>query len=94
MPPELLEVLKTGGPLVVLLAFIGWWGLNRKWVFGWLYDQEQARHKDEIAKKDAEIELWRTMAINSLGLADQASRQAVKAVGRARRGSTNVPPPA
>lgn len=85
MPPELIEIGKIAGPLVSFLLLIGWWGMNRKWVFGWLYDAEQARHKEEIAKKDVEIAKWQDMAINLAGMADYASRQAVKAVDRQAR---------
>lgn len=82
MPVELIELGKIGGLPVLLLLFIGWWGMNRKWVFGWIYQQEQDRHREEIAKKDAEISKWQDMAIGLAGMADYASRQAVEAVDR------------
>jgi hypothetical protein len=88
MPAELIDVLKTGGPVVVLLVFIGWWGLNRKWVFGWIYEQEQTRHKEEIAEKNAEIKRWQDMALNLGGLAARASNQAIAAIQETK------PPPA
>lgn len=85
MPPELIDVLKTAGPVATLLAVIGWWGLNKKWVFGWLYEQERVRHQQEKDELRAEVERWQNMAIDLAGMADYASRQAVKAVDRHAR---------
>jgi hypothetical protein len=103
MPAELLEIGKIGGPLVLLLLLIGWWGLTKKWVFGWTYEQEQERHKEEIAKRDAEIKRWQDLALDLGGMADFASRQAIVALqeskraagpARPKRGASHDPPPA
>lgn len=47
-----LDLLFTQGPLVVLLLVIIIAGAKRKWVFGWVYEDEQRRS-----------EQWRTLAL-------------------------------
>lgn len=71
-----------GGATVVgiLLFFI--YGQQKGW---WVSGIEYQRLIKELEKRDTEILRWQEMALNSIGLADQASRQAVKAVATATR---------
>jgi hypothetical protein len=67
-PAEILPLINSGG-VVAILLFVIYFGITRKWVFGWQYTEcrkEMERAREEAAK-------WETLALKGTRLASGAT---------------------
>lgn len=72
-PAEILPLINSGG-VVAILLFVIYFGITRKWVFGWQY--KECREEQERLREEAEK--WEQLALKGTRLASGATAALVK----------------
>lgn len=67
-PAEILPLINSGG-VVAILLFIIYFGITRKWVFGWQY----AECRKEMERAREEAQKWEALALKGTRLASGAT---------------------